>query len=432
MKLNCTTLRHAPALAALMTLVACGGGGGGGGTTGATSDGGAAAATGSATAAVPAAPAALAAPAAPGSSIALSAFSASVLRLDGQHLPDYAPQLPAHFAGVEAQDNTPAGTTGSPAIATLGRVLFYDKALSISGTVSCASCHKQAEDFGDGTRFSTGFAGSLTGAHAMRLANVRYYLPGTMFWDKRSSSLEAQSTQPVQNPIEMGFDAAHGGVAAAVQQLQGLPYYRDLFVGAYGDPAINEQRIQGALAQYIRGMVSTHSRWDDAAAQVFDPTLPDKGFNKDLPGFTAQENRGRQLFMANRAAGGQNCAACHQPPSFALSNSGNNGLDAGETRRLKSPSLKNVARSAAFMHDGRFSTLEQVIEHYSTGVQDGPGLDGRLKGPDGQPLRPNLSQEDKDALVAFLRTLSDPVLAADPRFSDPFKPQADVAAQLSQ
>ncbi|MGZ5179377.1 MAG: cytochrome-c peroxidase [Ramlibacter sp.] len=423
MKLNCTTLRHAPALAALLALVACGGGGGGGGTTGAANDGGTAAAAGSASAT---------GSAAPGSSIVLSPLSASVLKLDAQHLPDYAPQLPAHFAGVQAVDNTPAGTGSSPAVATLGRVLFYEKALSVNGTVSCASCHKQAEDFGDGTRFSTGFAGGLTGAHAMRLANVRYYQPGTMFWDKRAPSLEAQTTQPVQNPVEMGFDAAHGGIATAVQQLQGLPYYRDLFVGAYGDPAINEQRIQGALAQFIRGMVSTHSRWDDAAAQVFDPTLPDKGFNKDLPGFTAQENRGRQLFMASRADGGQNCAACHQPPSFALSNSGNNGLDAGETRRLKSPSLKNVARSAAFMHDGRFSTLEQVIEHYSTGVQDGPALDGRLKGPDGQPLRPNLSQEDKDALVAFLRTLSDPVLAADPRFTDPFKPQADVATQLTQ
>lgn len=406
--------RHLPALAAVFALAACGGGGGGSGS-----------------ASGPAAPVAAAPAAASGStagSLVLSPQSASVLRLDGRQLPDYTPQLPAHFASVQAQDNTPAGTASTPVMATLGRVLFHEKALSVSGNMSCATCHQQGKDLADASRFSTGFDGSLGTAHAMRLANVRYYQPGTMFWDKRAASLEAQATQPVQNPLEMGFDAAHGGVAAAVQKLQQLPYYADLFQAAFGDKAINEQRVQGALAQFLRGMVSTHSRWDDGAAQVFDASLTDKGFNRPFPNFTAEENRGKQLFMAARADGGQNCAACHAPPSFALTNSGNNGLDAGETRRLKSPSLKNVARSGAFMHDGRFSTLEQVIEHYSSGVQDAPGLDGRLKGPDGQALKPNLPQADKDALVAFLRTLDDPVLAADPRFSDPFRANVEPAA----
>lgn len=406
--------RHLPALAAVFALAACGGGGGGSGS-----------------ASGPAAPVAAAPAAASGStagSLVLSPQSASVLRLDGRQLPDYTPQLPAHFASVQAQDNTPAGIASTPVMATLGRVLFHEKALSVSGNMSCATCHQQGKDLADASRFSTGFDGSLGTAHAMRLANVRYYQPGTMFWDKRAASLEAQATQPVQNPLEMGFDAAHGGVAAAVQKLQQLPYYADLFQAAFGDKAINEQRVQGALAQFLRGMVSTHSRWDDGAAQVFDASLTDKGFNRPFPNFTAEENRGKQLFMAARADGGQNCAACHAPPSFALTNSGNNGLDAGETRRLKSPSLKNVARSGAFMHDGRFSTLEQVIEHYSSGVQDAPGLDGRLKGPDGQALKPNLPQADKDALVAFLRTLDDPVLAADPRFSDPFRANVEPAA----
>jgi len=409
MKLNfATRLRHLPAAAAAITLVACGGGGG----------------SGSAGTAPASAPADVTTSTA--GNLVLSPLAASVLRLDGRQLPDYTPALPAHFAGVQAQDNTPVGTVSTPVMATLGRVLFYDKTLSVNGQVSCATCHNQAQDLADAARFSKGFDGTLGKAHAMRIANVRYYQPGTMFWDKRATSLEAQATQPVQNPLEMGFDASHGGMAAAVQQLEGKPYYRDLFTAAYGDAAINEQRVQGALAQFVRAMVSTNSRWDDGAAQVFDATLPDKGFNKPFPNFTDQENRGKQLFMGSRADGGQNCAACHAAPTFALTNSGNNGLDAGETRRLKSPSLKNVAKSGAFMHDGRFSTLEEVVEHYSTGVQDGPGLDGRLKGADGQPLRPNLPQADKDALVAFLRTLSDPVLAADPRFSDPFR--ADAAA----
>lgn len=407
--------RHLPVAAATVALVACGGGGGGGaGGTAATSGAPAAASS--------------AGPASAAGTLVLSAQSAAVLRLDGTQLPDYTPQLPPHFAGVQAQDNTPAGTVSTPVMATLGRVLFHEKALSVTGQVSCASCHQQAQDLASPTRFSAGINGALGTAHAMRLANVRYYQPGTMFWDKRAASLEAQSTQPVQNPVEMGFDAAHGGIAAAVQNLGRLPYYNDLFKAAFGDTAINEQRVQAALAQFMRGMVSTHSRWDDGAAQVFDASLVDKGFNKPFPNFTEQENRGKQLFMSSRADGGQNCAACHAPPTFALTNSGNNGLDAGETRRFKSPSLKNVARSAAFMHDGRFSTLEQVIEHYSSGVQDTPALDGRLKGPDGQPLRPNLPQADKDALAAFLRTLDDPVLATDDRFSDPFRADAVQAS----
>lgn len=361
----------------------------------------------------------------PAPTLSLSAASESLLNLDTRQLPDYTPQLPAHYAGVA--DNTPAGTKENPVVAALGRVLFYDRQLSFSGTVSCASCHKQTEGFGDTARFSTGFDGvGTTTAHAMRLANVRFYSAATMFWDKRAATLEAQSTLPVQHPVEMGFDASHGGMPALVQRMQSISYYPELFAGAYGDPAITEQRMQDALAMFMRTMVSTNSRWDEAYAQVFDPSLPDKGVNKELPGFTPEENRGRELFMAPRAQGGQACAACHQPPSFALGRSGSNGLDAGETLRFKSPSLKNVALSGAFMHDGRFSTLEQVVEHYSSGVLDGPALDGRLKGPDGTALKPNLSAQDKAALVAFLKTLSDPVLAADARFSSPFRADAKL------
>jgi hypothetical protein len=108
-------------------------------------------------------------------------------------------------------------------------VLFYDKALSLNRTVACASCHQQTQGFGDTQRFSRGFAGGLTTAHAMRLGNVRYYAPGSMFWDKRAATLEAQATQPIQHPVEMGFDAANGGLGALLARLQALPYYPELF-----------------------------------------------------------------------------------------------------------------------------------------------------------------------------------------------------------
>jgi hypothetical protein len=145
-------------------------------------------------------------------------------------------------------------------------------------------------------------------------------------------------------------------------------------------------------------MISSNSKWDTAYAQVFAPNANNRGLGASLPGFTAQEDRGRQLFITPPNAGGGGCAVCHQPPSFALAaNSRSNGLDAGETVIFKSPSLKNVGLSKAFMHDGRFDSLDKVVEHYNSGVKLGPALDNRLS-PNGQALRLNLSTEDKAAL----------------------------------
>jgi cytochrome c peroxidase len=251
----------------------------------------------------------------------------------------------------------------------------------------------------------------------MRLGNVRYWQPGSMFWDRRAATLEAQASQPLQHPVEMGFDVTAGGLAALFSKLAALPYYQELFTLAFGDATISESRVQTALAQFQRAMVSTGSRWDIGYAQVFNPNAPDRGLNTPIPGFSAVEERGRQLFMG----GGTNCSACHVPPTFSLiANSRSNGLDAGETRLFKSPSLKNVALSSAFMHDGRFATLEAVVDHYDSGVQDGPALDNRLDGGNRGPRRLNLSAADKAALVAFLRTLTDDALNSDPRFSNPF------------
>jgi cytochrome c peroxidase len=165
-----------------------------------------------------------------------------------------------------------------------------------------------------------------------------------------------------------------------------------------------------------------NSRWDTGYASVYDPALPDKGLSLPVPGFSTQENRGRQVFMATQAQGGFGCAACHVPPSFALAaDSRSNGLDAGETAIFKAPSLKNAARSKAFMHDGRFSTLDQVMAFYDDRIQAGPALDSRLIGANGQPRRLNINAADRAALVAFLNTLNDPVLVADPKFANPFK-----------
>ena len=347
------------------------------------------------------------------------------LTIDVNSLPNYAnPAYPVHYdAQARGQDNTPANNPVTDRGSTLGRVLFFDTHLSVNDTISCASCHKQGIGMTDNQRFSQGFSGtSFTTAHAMRLGNVRFYTGQAMFWDKRAASVEAQASQPIQNSIEMGFDAAHGGMGVLLPKMAALPYYPELFKWVYGDAAITEDRIQKALAQYERSMVSVSSKFDTEFAKVFNPALPDRGLGARFNGYTAQEERGKQLFVSPPNQGGGGCVSCHSAPSFALAaNSRSNGLDAGETVIFKSPSLKNVGQTGPFMHDGRFQTLQQVVDHYSTGIQNGPALDNRLKGPNNQPLRLNLTPADRDALVAFLQTLSDPVLTTDPKFTTPFR-----------
>ncbi|QLG89404.1 cytochrome-c peroxidase [Chitinibacter bivalviorum] len=405
----------------LLLLTACGGGGGGGSAStpvGITPTSTPATSTPTAnptpSTVVSSSPAPAATPVTP-------KVVSDVLNLDFAALLNYTPTLPNYYdVTVLANDNTPASPVATDAIATLGRVLFYDKNLSINNTTACASCHQASHGFSDPARFSVGFSGTaFTSAHSMRLGNIRFYRPGSMFWDKRAASVELQASQPIQNAVEMGFDVAHGGMSALLSKAQALGYYPELFKLAYGDIAVTEPRIQTALAQFERAMVASNSRWDAGYALNYNPSLPDQGLGAPIASFTAAENRGRDLFMRGRGGAnpGAGCAACHVPPTFVLApNSKSNGLDLNETRIFKSPSLKNIALSGAFMHDGRFSTLAQVIEHYSSGIQAGTALDARL--PAGGL---NLTPTQKADLEAFLLTLTDTQLNNDAKFANPFK-----------
>lgn len=341
-----------------------------------------------------------------------------------------APTLLAHYDAtlLATRNQAPTNLTSNQG-ATLGRVLFHDVRLSFNNTKSCASCHAQSTGFVDQAQFSTGFAGGLTTAHAMRLGNVAFYQGNSMFWNKRATSLEDQATDPIQDATEMGFDAAHGGLSALVTKMQALPYYPELFQWAFGDTAITETRIQNALAQFQRSMISADSKWDRAYAVVYasngNVNSP-QNFGRSLAGnnipvadrFTDAEERGRALFIQGPNNSGKGCAGCHQPPTFALdANSRSNGLDLNETVVFKSPSLKNVALSGRFMHDGRFSTLEQVLAHYTGGIQAGTARDNRL------PVGGITMTADEQAdIVAFLHTLTDTTLNADTRFGSPFTP----------
>ena len=349
---------------------------------------------------------------------------AEATTIDFANVANYAaPRLPAYFdRSVAALDNTPAGNAVNDRVATLGRVLFYDLRLSTSNRASCAACHQQAFGFGDTMRFSNGINSSgTTNFHAMRLGNIRYWQPGTTFWDRRESSVELEASHPIRTAVEMGWSGPAGNFDALIRKMAATKYYPDLFAWAFGSPAITEPRIQRALAQFVRAMISSSSKWDAGYARVFSPTAPNRALDVDLPNFTPQENRGRHLFMAGAGQGGAGCAACHMPPTFALSATArSNGLDAGEKRLFKAPSLRNAGLTGPYMHDGRFATLAEVVDFYDHGVQDGPALDDRLR-RGGAPQRLNLSATDRAALVAFLMTLNDPVLTKDARFSDPFR-----------
>lgn len=335
--------------------------------------------------------------------------------------------MPAYLnsPNILGQINTPVNNPITDNGATLGRVLFYDKSLSLNNTISCASCHKQANAFSDPDAKSTGFNGGLTGRNSMSLIDAKYYPNGRFFWDQRAATLEDQVLMPVQDLVEMGMT-----LTALEARLKGLAYYPPLFQKAFGDTNINSGRISAALSQFVRSIVSYQSKYD-AGRNTF-PAVPAPPPNAPFPNFTAQENRGKEVFLVPTLGG---CAACHGSETFTAPQEKNNGLDMTTTDRgfgavvnntgldatFKVTTLRNVELTAPYMHDGRFSTLEQVVEHYSSGVRNHPNLSPQLRLPNGLPRQANLTQQDKAALVAFLKTLTDNSIATEVKYSNPFK-----------
>lgn len=335
----------------------------------------------------------------------------------------YSQPLPAHLQSLSSLDSTPLGNPVTDAGATLGRVLFHDKKLSRNGLVSCSSCHTQAFGFDDSSRLSIGFEGRITARSSMPLVNVRFNPGGRQFRDGRAETLESQVLQPFTDPIEMGLTPGE-----LVDRVSQHPFYAPLFIDAFGDGKVSEDRIALALAQYVRAIVSYRSRYDNERSAVGDVRLP-------FPGFTEAENRGKALFLTPRAQGGAGCAQCHETEAFLMLRPRNNGLDAeigrddgvgaisgqeADKGLFRAPSLRNIAVSAPYMHDGRIDSLDAAVAHYSGGIAAHPNLADELKTDAGEPANLALSQADREALVDFLETLTDTELLADPRFSDPF------------
>jgi cytochrome c peroxidase len=325
-------------------------------------------------------------------------------------------ELPAHFTQPgRTYDNTPPDNPLTDNGATLGRVLFYDTRLSANNTTSCGSCHVQARAFADTKPASKGLHGGLTDRRAMPLVNLRYYQRSRFFWDERAGNLEEMVLLPIQNRIEMGQD-----LKRLVDTLSRDAAYPTLFARAFGDRQISEQRIGKALAQFVRSIVSYQSRYDEGRAGA-------RSAQDDFENFTRQENRGKALFI-------RNCSTCHMKDGnehFFVPTPANTGLRAdnptadggvgdvtlraADLGSFKSPSLRNVGVTAPYGHDGRFATLDAVVDHYSDNAILDPNLGYMI--PVG-PLKYTASE--KAALIAFLRTLTDQSLLTDARFSNPF------------
>lgn len=344
-------------------------------------------------------------------------------------LPNFANQTVPDYI---RRDNT-RGNEITDAGATLGRVLFYDKNLSVNNRISCASCHKQSVGFGDNNSLSIG-ANGITGRHSMRLINARFSAEDNFFWDERAETLEQQTTMPIQDHNEMGFSGQNGdpSIEDLMVKLAALDYYAPLFEFAFGSPEITEDRMQLAMAQFVRSIQSFDSRYDQGRAQQRNDRMP-------FPNFNEAENLGKQLFMGNaqfdnngqRVGGGVGCASCHQPPEFGIvPNSGNNGVthtatgDGQDFTVTRSPSMRDLVHpngtlNGNMMHTGDFNSLRAMLLHYNSIPTTPQGLDNRLR-PGGNLARLNMSEEELQSLEAFLKTLTGNAVYVDPKWSDPF------------
>lgn len=346
------------------------------------------------------------------------------------------------------RDNT-AGNEIENASATLGRVLFYDKKLSVDDTVSCASCHQQEFAFSDLATVSQGVNG-VTGRHSMRLVNARFSDEVRFFWDERAATLEDQVTQPIQDHGEMGFSGNNGDpdFDDLILKMEATSYYGPLFTLAFGDSVITEARMQLALAQFIRSIQSFDSEFDAGLA------LTNGNVNVNFPNYTPEENLGKNLFLAPpqfaqggvRVGGGLGCAGCHQGPEVSIDpqqgpqrNNGvitvandPNGVDLTNT---KSPTLRDLFSptgqlNGPLMHDGSFATFDSVLSHYNNitfNPNVNPNLDNRLRGgPQGPGQKLMLTQQERNAVTAFMKTLSGSDVYVNERWSDPFEPDGTL------
>ncbi len=318
-----------------------------------------------------------------------------------------------YFPKPDLPDDNPLTNAG----VELGRMLFYENKLSKGNIQSCASCHIQTEGFSDPNRFSEGVEGQLGLRQAMAIFNLPWH--DGFFWDGRAASLREQALMPIQDPLEMNESLAN-----VIDKLSVEKTYTDQFIRAFGDKQISAERIALALEQFMFTIYSFDSKYDKV---LFGQAS-----------FTEAEQRGRDLFFTefdpSGGVKGGECFHCHAGFDFSNHEYMNNGLDSESEMTdlgvfainnepmlkgaFKVPSLRNIALTAPYMHDGRFATLEEVLDHYNAEVKTSPSLDPLMQYNVNPGL--NLSAQDKADLIAFLHTLTDSSLIKNESWSNPF------------
>jgi cytochrome c peroxidase len=315
--------------------------------------------------------------------------------------------------------NLPSDNPLTKAKVQLGRMLFYEKALSGDNSMACAGCHKQENAFSDINQFSTGIDGLLGGRQAMAIVNMAWNSNG-FFWDGRAATLREQSLKPIQDVLEM-----HETLPNVVAKLSAKALYKEHFKKAFGSEEITAEKMSLAMEAFMFTLVSGKSKYDMFLAG--QATL------------NASEENGRKLFFAEYNPGfpdlsGADCAHCHSGSNLENDQFMNNGLDTdanmlddgymsvttntSDKGKFKVPTLRNIEVTFPYMHDGRFTTLMEVIDHYNSGIETSITVDQAVLNTQGSGLM--LTTQDKIDLVNFLKTFTDHSFLTDQRFSSPF------------
>lgn len=324
----------------------------------------------------------------------------------------YELDIPMQFRQLLPAPMLPAGNPLTVEGVALGRKLFFDPILSADGTQACASCHMPASGFTENNALSVGIDGIFGTRNSMAIFNAAWNFNNTFFWDGRSAGLEGQAFEPVVNPIEM-----HHTWPGAVAALQADGEYQDLFEAAFGTRTIDSMLVVRAIAQFERTLISGNSRFDKYLREEIN--------------LTPAEFRGLEVFLSED---GGDCFHCHGNPANPLwtdNDFHNNGLDSIFTDiglaavtgndfdigKFKTPSLRNLSYTAPYMHDGRFETIDEVLEHYSTQVKVTPTTDPLMQFSFQGGVQ--MTEEEKSDLKAFLLALDDEDFINNPDFQAP-------------
>lgn len=330
----------------------------------------------------------------------------------------YELEIPSHFPSMIIPENNPMTKEG----VSLGRMLFYEERLSGDNSMSCATCHAPENSFADPNQLSTGIDGIAGTRNSMALINLGWQK--FFFWDGRAKSLEEQILEPIPNPLEM-----HQKWKDAVSKLQQDVEYRNMFYKAFGEEGIDSVKVSKAIAQFIRTMISGSSKYD--VMYKFENSLPLNSVDQSiLSSISPEDWAGYDLF---KSLNGADCLHCHSGILMHINKFSNNGLDAtftdqgrgaitgspNDMGRFKIPTLRNIALTAPYMHDGRFGTLDEVIEHYSSELVSSPTIDPLMEHLSSGGVQ--LDSQEKYLLKKFLMTLTDYSFINNPEFQDPKK-----------